>query len=436
MMNSSFKMTGGLVLLLLVRLSLGSAPLSVNNEITANDNSVDVSNYVDDPTEEVANEVNYSAEIPSEDRGRHDDFFEVKAKCGKMFGSKKTTLGSVSWSAKYEEISKEIQLFAEKCKTLGEGVPNQENEWENYKAEHGKSYSSSKEDKMRRKLYFRRKADIDAHNARYKQGLTSYSMKLNHFSDMHPEEMEQTLGKLTEVFLNDTDNFITSYYTPSNLSIPAFVDWRKKGLVTSVKNQGNCGSCWAFSTVGGIEGQWKKHKGRLVSLSPQQLVDCSYSSPNKGCNGGNVGVALKDIMKQGGIESEQAYPYRSGNGQRYRCRFDRRKVAATVRGWVNVPSGNEGALADCVANKGPTSAMIVVTQPFFHYHQGVFDDPPCRSKSYHAILVVGYGRQRGRDYWLIKNSWGTGWGQGGFGLMSRNRNNQCIIASYANVPQV
>ncbi|KAF6211586.1 hypothetical protein GE061_012099 [Apolygus lucorum] len=368
---SSDKMIGGLVLLLLLALPSEQAPQLINNDIpTTNGESFDFQNDLDGLTGEVADEVS-SAKVDGENGGQSDAFFELKAKCGYKSGSNKTTVGSIFWQAKYDDIATDIKLFAKKCKTIGRGVPNLDSEWENYKKEHGKSYSSPNEEKIRRELYFKRKDDIEEHNARYKQGLTSYSMKLNHFSDMHDEEMAQSLGSLTEGFLNHPS--VTSY-VPSNLSLPPYVDWRRRGMVTSVKNQGSCGSCWAFSTVGGIEAQWKKRKGELRSLSPQQLVDCSLTRPNTGCKGGNVEAALTDIIHSGGIMTERDYPYHSQGGHviRYPCRFDRRRVAARVRGWSNVPSRDERAMAEFVANRGPVSAMIHVSRNFYHYKRVYF----------------------------------------------------------------
>ncbi|GFT35565.1 cathepsin L [Nephila pilipes] len=199
--------------------------------------------------------------------------------------------------------------------------------------------------------------------------------------------------------------------------------------------KGSCGSCWAFSTTGSLEGQHKKKTGQLVSLSEQNLIDCCTA--NNGCHGGLMDDAFEFIKSESGIDTEESYPY---EGAQDSCTFKSTGVGATCTGHVDIPSGDEDALKQAVANVGPVSVAIDAHHESFHdYKVGVYDEPECRnefSDLTHAVLVVGYGTEEGKDFWLVKNSWGQSFGVNGYIKMSRNKNNQCGIATVASYPLV
>uniref|UniRef100_A0A8W4FN34 Cathepsin K n=1 Tax=Sus scrofa TaxID=9823 RepID=A0A8W4FN34_PIG len=214
---------------------------------------------------------------------------------------------------------------------------------------------------------------------------------------------------------------------------PDSIDYRKKGYVTPVKNQGQCGSCWAFSSVGALEGQLKKKTGKLLNLSPQNLVDCV--SENDGCGGGYMTNAFQYVQKNRGIDSEDAYPY---VGQDENCMYNPTGKAAKCRGYREIPEGNEKALKRAVARVGPVSVAIDASLTSFQfYSKGVYYDENCNSDNLnHAVLAVGYGIQKGKKHWIIKNSWGENWGNKGYILMARNKNNACGIANLASFPKM
>jgi len=208
------------------------------------------------------------------------------------------------------------------------------------------------------------------------------------------------------------------------------VDWRSKGAVTGIKDQGQCGSCWSFATTGGIEGAHFLAKGNLVSLSEQNLMDCSTAEGNAGCDGGNNEQAFSYVIKNKGIDTEASYPYTAKDGS---CHFSTGNVGATISTYTRVQSGSEAALANAV-NGRPISVGIDASHNSFQlYKSGVYYEAACSTTALdHAVLVVGYGD----NYFLVKNSWGTSWGEAGYIQMSRGRNNNCGIASDPSYPSV
>ncbi|XP_029683504.1 cathepsin L1 [Takifugu rubripes] len=211
------------------------------------------------------------------------------------------------------------------------------------------------------------------------------------------------------------------------------IDYRQMGYVTEVKDQGYCGSCWAFSTTGAIEGQIFKKTGQLISLSEQNLVDCSKSYGTYGCSGAWMANAY-DYVVNNGLESTITYPYTSVDTQP--CYYDSRLAVAHIKDYRFIPKGDEQALADAVATIGPITVAIDASHSsFLFYSSGIYEESNCNPNNLsHAVLLVGYGSEGGQDYWLIKNSWGPSWGEGGYMRLIRDGKNPCGIASYALYP--
>jgi len=308
-----------------------------------------------------------------------------------------------------------------------------DSEWQAYKSYHTKKYSSS-EESLRRLIWEENLKRVALHNLEAAMGKHTYTLAMNEFADLSGEEFAKiVLGSCVIPKRNSTGaaTFLKSPF----ITLPTSVDWRDKNLVTPIKDQKQCGSCWAFSTTGSLEGQHSKKTGKLVSLSEQQLVDCSGKFGNFGCMGGLMDNAFRYIKANGGIDTEASYPYEARDGH---CRFKPADIGATVAGYTDVPEGDEAALTQAIATVGPISVAIDASHFSFQlYHTGVYYEKRCSSTRLdHGVLAVGYGTEDGQDFYWVKNSWGVSWGQKGYIKMARNRHNNCGIATQASYPLV
>lgn len=323
------------------------------------------------------------------------------------------------------------------CATIAYSLPIDDPAWREYKLKFGKFYRAE-EEADRYQVWMQHVKEINEHNAK------SYTFKkgANNFTDMTHEEFRGKVGgcyKIPKKHLEANNTHLGStWLPPSNVGIPDTVDWRTQGYVTPVKNQGQCGACWAFSSTGSLEGQTFKKTGKLPSLSEQNLVDCTKSYGNEGCHGGWMDNSFKYIRDNKGIDSERGYPYYAR--ELGYCYYNAQYNTATDTGFVDLPQGDENALKVAVATVGPISVAIDDTHPsFMSYRSGVYLEPACGNQLVNleqAVLVVGYGNENGIDYWLVKNSWGTYWGDQGYIKMARGRKNMCGIATKASYPLV
>uniref|UniRef100_A0ACD5Y1R9 Uncharacterized protein n=1 Tax=Avena sativa TaxID=4498 RepID=A0ACD5Y1R9_AVESA len=264
-----------------------------------------------------------------------------------------------------------------------------------------------------------------------------YKLRLNRFGDMTADEFSRAYASSRiahhRTFRGDqrSDGFIHDSAAASS-SLPSSVDWRAKGAVTGVKDQGQCGSCWAFSTVASVEGINAIRTGGLISLSEQQLVDCDTS--DSGCNGGLMDNAFQYIASNGGIASGEAYPYTAQ--QASTCNTAPPDVV-TIDGHHDVPANNEAALQKAAAAQPVSVAIDASGSQFQFYSVGVFAGK-CGTGLDHGVAVVGYGvTVDGTKYWIVKNSWGAGWGENGYIRMKRNvkaKQGLCGIAMAASYP--
>jgi len=312
---------------------------------------------------------------------------------------------------------------------LAQATNLKDTQWEQFKAKYMKDYEPE-EESTRKTIWTNNHAFIKRHNEAYEAGNETYAVGENEYTDLTNMEFASMLTSM-QGFKSRAAN---EMFVPQHSDVRSEVDWRNDGYVTPVKNQGQCGSCWAFSTTGSLEGQWFKKTGELISFSEQNLLDCSSSYGNMGCNGGLMDPSFHYI-KDHGIATEEAYPYKAHKGS---CHYDESMSAASVTGWKDIRRGSEEDLKAAVSEVGPISVAIDASHAGFQmYKHGVYHSIFCsHNRLNHAVLAVGYGEENGAKYWLVKNSWGKSWGNHGYINMSRDRNNNCGIATSASYPLV
>ncbi|XP_022896123.1 cysteine proteinase RD21A-like [Olea europaea var. sylvestris] len=304
--------------------------------------------------------------------------------------------------------------------------------YESWLVKHGKAYNGIGEKERRFEIFKDNLRFIDEHNSVDR----TYKVWLNRFSDLTNEEYRSMFvsGKLNRKtrLMNSVKN--DRYTFKAGDKLPKSVDWREKGAVAPVKDQGQCGSCWAFSTVGAVEGINKIVTGELISLSEQELVDCD-TSYNQGCNGGLMDYGFEFIKKNGGIDTEEDYPYIARDGTCDQNRKNARVVS--IDGYEDVPTNDEQSLKKAVANQPVSVAIEAGGRAFQLYQSGVFTGH-CGTQLDHGVVAVGYGTKNGLDYWIVKNSWGPNWGESGYIRLHRNvantKTGKCGIAIEASYP--
>jgi len=295
-------------------------------------------------------------------------------------------------------------------------------------AKHGKVYSTEKEESTAFAKWLVNDDKITNHNAKR----LSFTLGHNEFSDLTAEEFfSGRLGYKRNATRVRTNPLHVVGDTPN----PTSVDWVSGGAVTSVKNQGQCGSCWSFSAAGAIEGAYQIATGTLQDLSEEDLVQCD--STDSGCNGGSMDNAFTWVASHG-IASLADYPYSSSTSSGTTGTCDTTKEnnpAVYVSGHTDVSAGDETALMSAVTST-PVSVAIEADQSVFQlYSSGVLDSSSCGTTLDHGVLLVGYGydSSESKNYWKVKNSWGTSWGESGYVRMVRG-SNMCGIASDASYP--
>jgi C1A family cysteine protease len=303
-------------------------------------------------------------------------------------------------------------------------------EYDNHIAEYGKSYGTKEEYEFRLAIFRENFIKIQEHN---QKNTDDAVWGVNHMIDWTPQEYKRILGFKNKTESAAPEEFLKEHHRPHHErhhrphhegphherphhghhghrkleEAPTSIDWRTEGAVTPVKNQGQCGSCWAFSTTGALEGAYFMANKELKSFSEQQLVDCSSSFGNQGCNGGLMDDAFKYVESHK-IELESEYPYTGRDGK---CHEE--GGVAEIKSFMDVTPKSPTALADALA-KGPVSIAVDAGGLAWQFYFGGIMKHFCGTSLDHGVLLVGYGTEGSEDYWIVKNSWGASWGEKGY----------------------
>jgi C1A family cysteine protease len=301
-----------------------------------------------------------------------------------------------------------------------------------------KIYATETELQQRFEIFKENVIHIFQHNLEKKE---NYTMGINQYTDLTSAEFDKNIIHCG--FIDSTPSMLRgkskcSQYSYQQIKVPSSIDWRELGAVTPVKDQGQCGSCWSFSATGAMEGAWSISTGNLVSLSEEQLVDCSKRYGNLGCNGGLMDNAFQYAIDNG-MCVEADYPYTASAGSSGSCQSSC-DPEVTVKDCADVPANNQLALKEAVSF-GPVSIAIEAdTRIFQSYSSGVITSSSCGTELDHGVLIVGYGTENGIDYWLVKNSWSSSWGDEGYVKIERSDSTNdigiCGIAAQPSFPIV
>jgi C1A family cysteine protease len=305
-------------------------------------------------------------------------------------------------------------------------------EWKqftNFQDRFSRKYETITELEERFKVFRANLRNIIIHNLDHTQNFT---MGVNQFTDLTPEEFK---AQYVSGLKQEVGSFGCKTYSSSASSAPATIDWRSKGAVTSVKDQGQCGSCWTFSSTGAVEGAWAISTGQLINLAEQELVDCAGAKyGSMGCNGGQMEGAFKYIIEHGQC-ALSAYPYTAKDGTCEKC-----TAVAHLSSCSDVIPNDQISLKGAVAQQPVAIAIEADTKYFQSYSSGILTSSSCGTSLDHGVLIVGYGEDSGQKFWLVKNSWGTTWGDKGYVKIARSESNNdpgiCGIAMDPSFPSV
>ena len=313
---------------------------------------------------------------------------------------------------------------------------DEHDEWKqfsNFQERFDRKYDTLEELETRFQIFRTNLRNIVIHNLDHNQNFT---MGINQFTDLTPEEFKAQ-------YVNGLKAEVSSYgcksFSSSASGAPSAIDWRNKGAVTYVKDQGQCGSCWTFSATGAIEGALAISKGQLIDLSEEQLVECAtgVSYGSHGCSGGEMDGAFKYVIQHGQC-AFSSYPYTSGTGQSGTCKSC--SSVAHMSSCSDVKPNDQISLKAALAQQPVSVAISADTKLFQSYSSGVITSSSCYTSLDHGVLAVGYGTENGIEYYLVKNSWGASWGMDGYVKIGRSDSTNdpgiCGIAMQPSFPSV
>jgi KDEL-tailed cysteine endopeptidase len=306
-------------------------------------------------------------------------------------------------------------------------------EFTHFRERFNKVYETLAEEETRFSIFRKNLIEIFSHNSDVGQNFT---MGVNQFTDLTADEFKAAY--IRGLKKDGLGLYSCKSFSSVASGAPSTVDWRTKGAVTSVKDQGQCGSCWTFSATGAVESAWAIAKGQLIDLSEQELVDCAtgVAYGSHGCSGGQMDGAFKFVIENGQC-TNAAYPYTATDGT---CQNKKCSAAVHISACSDVKSKDQVSLKGAVALQPVAIAIEADTRYFQSYASGVLTSASCGTNLDHGVLIVGYGQENGQDYWLVKNSWGTTWGDNGYVKIARSSSTNdagvCGIALSPSFPSV
>ncbi|KII71357.1 Cathepsin L2 [Thelohanellus kitauei] len=295
--------------------------------------------------------------------------------------------------------------------------------WKQHKFTYSLKFDE-KEEAIRKNIFIENSRFIEEHNAKNSE----LKLKMNQFGHLRTEEV-----LMNKVLKNKKFTKSHSERSGGDLPVKTSIDWRTFKVVSPIKNQLNCGSCYAFSGIGAIESQYAIHKGRLPLLSEQEIVDCSHDYGNDGCHGG-LPIFVYNFAKDNGLVNQSFYPY---VGEEDDCRLSKPIADYRVKSYVEITEGDEKQLIRAISFKGPVSIGIDANfREFMFYHTGIINSTECSSvRLNHGVLAVGYDLTSQSHYYIVKNSWGTDWGEDGYFRILLGKN-MCGVATLATYPLI
>jgi C1A family cysteine protease len=294
-------------------------------------------------------------------------------------------------------------------------------DFETFKAKYNKVYNG--DEAAAKATYEANMQRVEDHNALN----LGFELGENQFSDLTQEQYRVAAGLGYKASDSSEGLPLLGEHVHDGSELAASVDWTTKGAVTAVKDQGQCGSCWAFSAVAAVE-SYASLSGKygLIKLSTQQVNACDKT--DGGCNGGNTETAYQYIKSAGGLETDSQYPYTSGAGVTGTCKFAASNIKVSIAGYTSVAKGEDNLKT--ALNSGPVSICVAATA-FQTYTSGVLKS--CPGFIDHCVQAVGYDDSFTTPYWKVRNSWGTSWGEAGF-IRVESGKDLCKIANDVTFP--
>lgn len=299
-------------------------------------------------------------------------------------------------------------------------------DWDVFKVTFKKTYATTAEEEARLELFRKKVQEFEEHNKLYAAGKVTWKKGVNKFADWTKEELDD----FVQAIAMDEDSRINKeIFKPNpnmNGKIPESFDWREKGAVTPVKDQGECGSCYAFGTLASVETEYYRKTGKLLSLSEQNIMDCDLMT--HGCDGGSPEMVF-EYLRDNGVMLEEEYPY---TAQKEDCLFNSSMSVLKIQGYGLVV--NESDIPEALVTRGSLVVSLVADMDvWFAYKEGVLPPANCNIDVNHGVAIVGYGTENGLAFYLIKNSWGEHWGEAGYVKVPRGEN-YCKVSQFVRYP--